>query len=407
MFETLETDDPINKLWAKARTETQDLVDSNHAKAQRELDDRLYDESGLLGDIGRGIGSGIEGFATSVTDLGYNLVGARRQKYYEEDSARSWLGSMVGGITQFALGFIPLGGLAGKAGTLLKAGKWGKYGIQAARGAVTDFVAFNGDNRIVGDFLAAHPKLQPPVLSYLASDPNDSWATKRFKNALEGLGFGVATDFAFKTFKAWRAKGQPEAVKEWVESLEELGKKNPGFFETSGIDSGAVPPGPRAWDPNTTPGMPSVPPVDDLRPNMGLGDTPPRRGADVVPSINTPEFDRPGWKPPGDVTTPSAPGLDRQYTLEDFNTPGPAVGADVGNYKGMVPAKAVQAGDHAYLNGSQVQIVEAEGTHLLVEDSSGTRWSVLRSELTSTPTTGDLPSTAPLSVPRDASIPMC
>jgi hypothetical protein len=55
-----------------------------------------------------------------------------------------------------------------------------------AKGSATSFTAFSGQEQRLSDLVQAHPSLQNPVTSFLASSPEDSAAEGRFKNAIEG-----------------------------------------------------------------------------------------------------------------------------------------------------------------------------------------------------------------------------
>ena len=62
-----------------------------------------------------------------------------------------------------------------------------------AQGALSDFGAFDAHLQRQSDLLREHaPEAIRPVFEYLASDPRDGEVEGRFKNAIEGLGLGVA-----------------------------------------------------------------------------------------------------------------------------------------------------------------------------------------------------------------------
>jgi hypothetical protein len=107
----------------------------------------------------------------------------------------STTGKLVEGISQFLTGFI-VGGkaLKGAKATAQAAGPLAKWALSAAQGAVTDFTVFDAHEARLSDLIQSQPALANPITEYLASNPEDSEAEGRFKNALEGLGLGVATD---------------------------------------------------------------------------------------------------------------------------------------------------------------------------------------------------------------------
>lgn len=101
---------------------------------------------------------------------------------------QSTTGKVVSGITQFMAGMLP----AAKA---LKAmGVPGGIGTAVVAGAAGDALALDEHQARVSDLVESVPALRNPVTEYLAGDPNDSIVEAKFKQALEGLGLGAATD---------------------------------------------------------------------------------------------------------------------------------------------------------------------------------------------------------------------
>ncbi len=124
-------------------------------------------------------------------------------------------GKIVKGITQFVTALIPankiLGGL-GKTAALTKG---------LAAGALADFTAFEGDQTRLSDLIQQVPALQNPVNDYLSSKEDDSKLMGRFKNSVEGLGLGVATNLLFDGLRAFKAKRNAAAA------LEDAAKSEP------------------------------------------------------------------------------------------------------------------------------------------------------------------------------------
>lgn len=90
--------------------------------------------------------------------------------------ATSVTGGLIRGASQFLMGF--------RLGRPI-------FGTSAvgniSRGVFGDIVAFDGHEERLSDLVQSQPKLRNPVTEYLASDPKDSEAEGRFKNAVEGL----------------------------------------------------------------------------------------------------------------------------------------------------------------------------------------------------------------------------
>lgn len=107
-------------------------------------------------------------------------------------------------------------GMAG-AGKILKgwsaAGKVGKTMKLMAQGAIADFSAFDPHEERLSDLLAdVSPEFSKPIFEYLAADANDSEIEGRAKNAIEGMGLGVAADSVFGMIRAVRAGRQAKVL---------------------------------------------------------------------------------------------------------------------------------------------------------------------------------------------------
>jgi hypothetical protein len=114
-------------------------------------------------------------------------------------TSKTMAGGAVEGISQFATGFIPLFGLAGRAGALAKAGTVTK-GVVA--GAATDFTFFNGQEARLSNLIQQVPELQNPVTEFLAHDEDEGELEGRMKNVLEGLGLEAVAGTFISGLKA-------------------------------------------------------------------------------------------------------------------------------------------------------------------------------------------------------------
>jgi hypothetical protein len=152
-------------------------------------------------------------FAIDVADWTENAIGdgtlipddkrmnfADNPEYvYQPDT---FAGQAVSAISQFMAPFAALNKavkgvqFASKIGTLAKAG---------AVGAAVDFAAFDPKEQRLSNLLETVPSLRNPVTSFLATNPKDTRAEGRLKNALEGVMIGALVDGAVKVFKMYRA----------------------------------------------------------------------------------------------------------------------------------------------------------------------------------------------------------
>ena len=143
----------------------------------------------------------ISGGMLDLPDVNINFLG----------ESKTWQGSLVQGISQFATGFIPFMGVAGKLGQATKLGKAGKvlfggpFRQATLAGAATDFTVFASNEARLSNLLQAHPALQTPVSEYLAASEDDTFIEGRLKNALEGIVIGGAFEVFLRSLKLHKA----------------------------------------------------------------------------------------------------------------------------------------------------------------------------------------------------------
>lgn len=124
----------------------------------------------------------------------------------EAERPETVTGRMIEGVSQFATGW-------GAGGTVLKgwqaATRAGSIGKSLVQGALADFSAFDGQEARLSNLLAEYaPEAIAPAFQWLAADEDDGEVFGRFKNALEGGGLGVATDFISGGLRALGAARQ-------------------------------------------------------------------------------------------------------------------------------------------------------------------------------------------------------
>lgn len=143
-----------------------------------------------------------------------------------ETQPRTVTGQGVRSVSQFLTGFIPA--LRGAR----KLGVGGKLLQAATAGAVADAAVFDAHEERLSDMVQQVPALQNPLTEYLASDPTDSEAEGRFKNAVEGLFIGSAVDGLLKGVKLIKshraakaaAEAEGKTVAETIEADGQLAK---------------------------------------------------------------------------------------------------------------------------------------------------------------------------------------
>ena len=212
---------------------------------------------GTVGDIAAAPVRGIAGAAEGLLEIG-NIFGLDYDiaENLGLGESETFAGSALEGITQFATGFIPGIGIAGRIGSAAGlAGKTGKIaqGVAklqsankaksalalargseaikyAAAGAIADFTVFDGHEQRLSNLIESVPELQNPITSFLAADEDDSELEGRLKAAIEGIGLGFALDgilIGVKAIKAGRKAKTPKEASKIADDVvkEELAKK--------------------------------------------------------------------------------------------------------------------------------------------------------------------------------------
>jgi len=150
----------------------------------KEDDNDFFDIAGdVLAAPFRGVEGAVQGAYNLADYLSFDVLPDYDTRFL--GTSKTMAGGAVEGISQFATGFIPLFGLAGRAGALAKAGTVTK-GVVA--GAATDFTFFNGQEARLSNLIQQVPELQNPVTEFLAYDGDEGELEGRMKNVLEGLG---------------------------------------------------------------------------------------------------------------------------------------------------------------------------------------------------------------------------
>ena len=164
-------------------------------------------------------------------DFARLLSAATRKMILEAtpDDPESTTGQAIQGITQFVAGFIPAvrasrvlgisrGGerVAGAAGKAV-----GRFTEASVAGSLADVAVIDEQDERLSNLIQEFPELQNPVTEFLASDPDDSVAENKLKQALEGLGLGAAADAFVSTVRFLsKAKRVRSAGEEQVREAE-------------------------------------------------------------------------------------------------------------------------------------------------------------------------------------------
>ena len=167
---------------------------------EEQEDNDFFDVAGdVLAAPFRGIEGAFQGAYNLADYLAFDVLPDYDTRFL--GTSKTMAGGAVEGISQFATGFIPLFGLAGRAGALAKAGTATKAVVA---GAATDFTFFNGQEARLSNLIQQVPELQNPVTEFLAYDGDESELEGRMKNVLEGLGLEAVAGVFIKSVKAMK-----------------------------------------------------------------------------------------------------------------------------------------------------------------------------------------------------------
>lgn len=180
-----------------------------------------------LSDIGRGMVGGARDAVQEVNEAAFSLAGwlnenvadlgqidfsngiewkpgmpASAPELPEVDKSDSLTENLVRGVSQFLTAFLPVA-KAMKVGSAPS--NLGKLGRGSVAAAIADATAFDPLQERLSNLVEEYPVLSNPVSAYLAAKPDDSEAEGRFKNAVEGLGLGLAAEGLFLSLKAIRS----------------------------------------------------------------------------------------------------------------------------------------------------------------------------------------------------------
>ena len=129
-------------------------------------------------------------------------------------------GSLVEGISQFLVGFVPVAGWLGRVGALTNAAGKLSFAGNTIAGAAATFAVFEGSQGRLSDLInEKFPALKNPVTDFLSTSPDDGEAVGRLKNALEGAGIGAAVDGLLVGIKAIRAGAAAKAAGKDAEAV--------------------------------------------------------------------------------------------------------------------------------------------------------------------------------------------
>src|SRR6185312_2302814 len=261
-------------------------------------DKKIGDATGFRGIyVGKGgvhlmsdaeAGAGLSGQITGGQGTVPRLADTVRPMVDEKTvaSPTSVTGGLVKNVAQFLTGLALTKRTMGAVGVPTSAPGAAGYALSAAQGAAANFAAFDPHQNRLSNLIEKFPALSNPVTQYLSSQPGDSDAEGRFKNALEGLGLGALTDGFMKGVRLLRGVADAKAT---PMPATEPGVSENAFRELGDTDPKAPlvadqpfngPPAPEAPAPGKTPlgnylrGQDAEMKTADISPQEVLGEPP-------------------------------------------------------------------------------------------------------------------------------------
>jgi hypothetical protein len=119
-----------------------------------------------------------------------NYVKDNAQLYKLTDGLQTIPGNISSGLTQFAVGWLPVNRVLSVFNTTNKVTKGAKL---MAEGAGAEMLAFDKHEERLSNLIQEYPTLENPITEFLAADPDDGTALALLKQASEG----VLTEVAF------------------------------------------------------------------------------------------------------------------------------------------------------------------------------------------------------------------
>lgn len=243
----------------------------------------------VMGETARAVGGAVRDAAQNTLDLSTditnwtreNLLGLRATEGFklpEVAENQTTTGKVGRSLIQFVVPFMgyakALRGL-GVANTVVRG---------MAAGAVTDATAFDPHEKrlsnMVMEMSDSNPVMGKAMFDYLSAHPEDTNAEGRFKNAVEGLGLGVAVEGVFKGMRMVKhhyfTKGEDPAASV-RKAAEEAKKEMPVESTTPEVEV----PGDAA--PVTATGTPPA------APKVAKGAKPEKAGTPPVEPVKAPE----------------------------------------------------------------------------------------------------------------------
>tara|TARA_Y100001963_G_C6793469_1_gene457047 strand:- start:1991 stop:5014 length:3024 start_codon:yes stop_codon:yes gene_type:complete len=178
--------------------------------------------SALETAMGKGLGRSIAGVeATTHAVMGDEERAKQIDKRLSEIPYEPGMAGLAEVLFQFSSSALPGGALARSAGM-------GPVATTAVGSASAGGLGFSGQQERLSDMVERYPQLSNPISRYLQSDPDDTFAEGRLKNAVEFAGADAAIAKTFgAALRAFRGKADAQGSNVSAEVAEKIAKDTP------------------------------------------------------------------------------------------------------------------------------------------------------------------------------------
>lgn len=182
--------------YAELAKQVDDWARTTPLYAFQDMTNRVYEKN--FADDKDGIVKGLASWILKTPDAATGVV---KDVTESEASIKSGTGNLVKNVGQFIIGFM---GTQKVTAPIKAAGAGAKVAKSALEGAITQFTAFDGQEKNLSNLIQSMPELANPVTEFLAVSEDTPELLGRLKSTLEGALTGVAADGVIMGLRALR-----------------------------------------------------------------------------------------------------------------------------------------------------------------------------------------------------------
>ena len=196
-------------------------VDPNEISQQAKLEDQQQSarKRGFFKDVALGvirapseIAGGVTEGVVEITNLTNKLLGlsklvgeAKIPEFLKTDEKRKTVtGDLIRGISRLSIGFKGVDKILNAFKIGAAATATGKVAERIGKLSAADLLVFDEQENRLSNVIESVPALQNPITDFLKTDPEDSFAEAKLKQAIEGAALGAVGESLFAGIKAMR-----------------------------------------------------------------------------------------------------------------------------------------------------------------------------------------------------------